>query len=591
MKLTLLTNPNPVTQEKMRFFADYFLFVNEFLGRLPDLPFDNPYSLTDKVKFQIENNTNHSSKYVPIYTKQLLSFYTSGSDKSEIKKLEPLYISLCSSDDRRQWLIDNGEFYIEIKRLHSEYQKNLFDENFASLFSFLKCKHNLKKHETSIRTSIQILVSQFRLNGYSKAHVDSCIGRILSHDDFPFPSSILRIKDIEQRTQAEKDFLKDRDLEKQFFGLKNLLERQDYQSGYFIYVIEGCTLESEITKDFKVEFEKVSFISPYHEDLKRFRLNLKKNDHASPFKTYPTFFGKNRLLAVVNLNYDTVEHSKETGLRMVRRELQQFNLYLNAELSLNDKHYLFSCELVTVDGGWLSGIKDKVTRIRRTDYDYLQKNAYSILRAVSGEAKQQILHDEDVFFKAISDGGMSGYWQYLENILWSAEIQKAKSHAKIAALFLRQTEDLRESFLQTINFLVHPFNFNYKEIGLTDDDLFINTGSKLKAWNKDFSILSVEQKIKSPFLLYAISYYKQFDLPSQKIKWREYFKSLSLELYDYRNSELHTGRVNAFTKIKLETIIPAIMNRARWTIIYACQKHQNLSFQELLKLLVSSDPI
>jgi len=56
MKLNFINNPDPNVQEKMRFFADYFLYVNEYLGRLPDIHFDNPYSLLDKIIFQIENN-------------------------------------------------------------------------------------------------------------------------------------------------------------------------------------------------------------------------------------------------------------------------------------------------------------------------------------------------------------------------------------------------------------------------------------------------------------------------------------------------------------------------------------------------------
>ena len=63
MKLSQRTNPDPNTQEKMRFFADYFLFVNEYLGRFPDLPFDNPFSIVDKIRFQMENNLSHAASY------------------------------------------------------------------------------------------------------------------------------------------------------------------------------------------------------------------------------------------------------------------------------------------------------------------------------------------------------------------------------------------------------------------------------------------------------------------------------------------------------------------------------------------------
>ncbi len=56
MKLNWLTNSDSNLQSKMRYFADYFLVTNDYLGRLPKLPFDNPLSLVNKIIFQIENN-------------------------------------------------------------------------------------------------------------------------------------------------------------------------------------------------------------------------------------------------------------------------------------------------------------------------------------------------------------------------------------------------------------------------------------------------------------------------------------------------------------------------------------------------------
>ena len=56
MKLNHIINENKFLEEKMRFFADYFSFTNEFLGKLPQVPFDNELSLVDKTIFQIQNN-------------------------------------------------------------------------------------------------------------------------------------------------------------------------------------------------------------------------------------------------------------------------------------------------------------------------------------------------------------------------------------------------------------------------------------------------------------------------------------------------------------------------------------------------------
>lgn len=84
MHLNFLTNPDPNRQEKMRFFADYFLFVNDFLGKLPDIPFDNPYSLLDKIIFQIEKNPDKFPTYIGNYFNQLFSFYKTKESKAEI---------------------------------------------------------------------------------------------------------------------------------------------------------------------------------------------------------------------------------------------------------------------------------------------------------------------------------------------------------------------------------------------------------------------------------------------------------------------------------------------------------------------------
>ena len=76
MRLNLLTNPNPLLQAKMRFFADSFNFYNEFLGTLPGFPFDNPISLLDKIAFQIRTNIDYCPKYIGNYLLELKDFDT-----------------------------------------------------------------------------------------------------------------------------------------------------------------------------------------------------------------------------------------------------------------------------------------------------------------------------------------------------------------------------------------------------------------------------------------------------------------------------------------------------------------------------------
>jgi hypothetical protein len=110
----------------------------------------------------------------------------------------------------------------------------------------------------------------------------------------------------------------------------------------------------------------------------------------------------------------------------------------------------------------------------------------------------------------------------------------------------------------------------------------------MKVLNRKVNILSLEKKIKSPFLRYAIDYYKEFDSIKQNRNWNEYMQSLILELYEYRNSKLHTGMVNSFADIKLKETLPIIVNKVRWDLIYTCKANPDLSFKEIINLLTEN---
>ena len=588
MNLNFLTNPDPNRQEKMRFFADYFLFVNKYLGKLPNIPFDNPYSLLDKIIFQIENNPKYFQNYIGNYFQQFFSFHDTKESKPEISVIEKLHrqYNLLPYKKKKQWVNDNSDFIDEIKRLHFEYKTKLFDENFSSLFSFINCSHTLIEHISEIKFSVQILVSQFRLNGYSKQHVDSSIDRILSRDNFPFPPHIVNIKNTSQQKKAQKEYLEKRNFKEQFFGLKNLLTRPQTQNGIFIYAIENCSLDSEINDSFKIIFDQVTFISPTHNLLKKLNQSILKNPNSLTEKINKFFFGKNILLAYIRLNYDVLKYAEEIGLKVVKQELRQFNNYLNADLKVNTKHFLFTNHLNKLEAANIS-LMDGVKHIRENDVRILESNPYETLRDILSEAKSQILYNEDIFFRAIETDDVTFYWHYIENTFWSINItDPLKIQEEFSKLLFKQIGKLKKEVLSAMNSLIiPPFGFDYKEIGLEEDDLFIPAGGLLKRMNPNFNILLFEHKIKSPFLSYLITYHKEFDSIDRNKSWNDYFKSLVLELYEYRNNKVHSGKVNLFAEIKLREALPLVMNKVRWDLINACKANPNLSFKELIDLL------
>ncbi len=508
MKLNFLKNPDLNLQEKMRFFADYFLFANEYLGKLPELLFDNPHSLTDKIIFQIENNLERCPVYIQNYFMQLFNFYKNPHvDRSvtlkEIENEYALYSHNKESKEKVIWIKQNNNFLNSLKILRSEYEEKLFDENFAALLSYMICPHPLANHKTEIQYCTQILVSQFRLNGHTKESVNKYIDRVVSLNiyDFPFPHEILQRNKHESFREAAQEFLNNRYFRKQFEGLRNLMNTPKIQKGYFMYAIEDCILDDEIKENFQITFDKVTFISPDHTLLQKLKQSVLEEDEEKTFKVYPKFFGKNKLLAYVNLYYEDKNATKDIGIKIVNEELLQLNGYLNAGLTLNANHYLFSEQFKEDD--WWSSVsihEIKHTRIDSNEYNSAKNNPFEKLKDSGSPAKNQILHNERIFLKAHVNDEISSYWQYLENMFWFEvkEIEDIKK--KSEQILLKQLGELKHDFLFNIGLLITPFHIREDEIGLSKKDIFTIHEQIIGERNFNFDIVSYRIKLKVFFL-------------------------------------------------------------------------------------------
>lgn len=266
--------------------------------------------------------------------------------------------------------------------------------------------------------------------------------------------------------------------------------------------------------------------------------------------------------------------------------MQRFNRYIDAELKVNAVDYLFSEDLLTALNGNISLSNQNAKYITSIDFVILKKNVHEVLRNVSSDAKNQILNNENVFFKSSSNDGISSYWQYIENIFWAVNITKtAEVQKNFSKILLRQIDKLKRDFLNQIKLLVFPIGFDYKEIGLDEEDIFVPASGILKTMDPNFNIILFESKITNHFLKEIIKYYKNFNSAEENKKWFEYFKTLILELCEYRNADVHSGKVNEFAKIKLRTVLPSIINNTRWHLINTCIANPSLSFKELIHSL------
>ncbi len=595
MRLTFLTNPDPIRQEKMRFFSDYYSFVNEFLGLLPEFPFENCLSLINKILFQIRNNLDNCAPYIENYYQQLNFFYSPNFIKKssafilvekDFQKMESKYNSCKSVKKKtikRDWINSHPSFIKHLERIEREFAKD-FDKNFDTLFRLLQCSHPLKEHVDAIKFCTHNLVAELRLKGHSQDALDGYINRLLGKEDFPLPPKIINIKNKELRNKKRTEFLSNRTFKEQFYGFKNIIDAYEFKSGFFIYKIENCFLDKKVQKEFYVQIEEVIFCSPFHSSLSKLRSSIKKRDKERPFKAYSRFFNERILLAFLKLSYESTDSAMKIGLSKVKQELIQLNGYINTNLSVNTNDYLFTESLsLGVEAHRFNISKKSIPTIDEHNLSVAKTNPYEILRTTKSIAKPQILSSENTFFLSVHDINLSFYWVYIENLFRDTKFQNNdERRKKIVRILLNCLVNFKNKFLVSMLDVLFTDMFVPKELGISHEDRkYAFQEIKMKRnFNFDFSQHAL--KIKNPIFDKMLLYQKNFLSNQQKEKWRQFFSSLILELYEFRNSELHSGKINPLSKMKLLTVIPTLINQVRRNFIDGCRDNPHLSFEDLI---------
>ena len=262
--LSLVTHANKNTQEKVRFFIDYYNFVNQEVGKFSDLQFENHLSLIEKCIYQIENNHKNPIPYLDNYISNPLMDFNGVLNKYEQKnalsKMTLDYLSMDNLKAKKKWLKTNKKIFLNsLKRIQKELDAFYFDESLNSLISFLKCKHKLRTHRKLLMLYTEIIVTEFKYNNFSKKGVREAISKIMSDNihSFPFADTITK-------KEEKEAFIKKRDFNSQFLGLKNLYEQKP-ETSYYIFRIINITNDEGV--EFKLEYGDVTLISAGHSDF------------------------------------------------------------------------------------------------------------------------------------------------------------------------------------------------------------------------------------------------------------------------------------------------------------------------------------
>ena len=600
MKFHSLTNTNPLLQEKMRFFADYFSFSNDFLGKLPELPFENGHSIVSKILFQLKNNRKHCIVYIENYITQLFQFYqydsvTKTTAFNAIEKyLEDMknYSAQNDKTPKLTWINHHPEFIEALELLQKEYEID-FEGNLEVAYKLITCNCSLLIHINQLKYCAHSLVSEFRLKGHSEESVSKYIDRLLKRD-FPLPPEILGLNEESEKASKTKEFLQNKVFKEQLYGLRNILQANIYQSGFFIFLVKDAYLDEELKAKFMVTLDKVTFVSANHKHLENLKNNFIKRYSKNDYNLAPNFFDSNYILAYLKLNYEKVEITQQIGLDLVKQELKQLNQYLHTNLTVDNQDFIFSKDIsLNVDSIRYGLGSNHNSRVQALFIQDAEENVFEQLRCIESQAKDKILQSETTFLKAFSSDEISSYWVYIENLFWNTEYEGIENIRKVVTkIFLKKFEREKGHIVSRIASAlgnIYHFGNTEESIGLSDKEVKFIVDEVFSRQNQDVDIYKYRRKISNPFLKDILPYIKNFYSTSQREKWKKFYSSILLELYEYRNIELHNGITLDSSKKKLLVSIPSLVNRLRWFFVDSARLNPHQDLDELIEAAIKKN--
>jgi len=178
-RIAIISNANKLVETKTAFFADYFGFYADKIGRLLETEPENPLSLVEKIIFQLTTSShikrgNYVSNYIDHHYFREDNFLKHFTSYTALKKEIKLFKSVTAKNEnelhvqRGKWLKRNTSFLPALEDFKIELEANMIRKAFDDLMTFLLCDHPLDEHQESIIYLTQILVSEAFFKGRKK---------------------------------------------------------------------------------------------------------------------------------------------------------------------------------------------------------------------------------------------------------------------------------------------------------------------------------------------------------------------------------------------------------------------------------------
>jgi len=573
--LNTITHIEPNIAEKVNYFADYFQFTNHRLGKFSSIQVENPLSLVEKIIHQMETNVERSTPYLKNYFSnsffsktEFLERFPSGNACN--LNIERYLSNELSKSKRNNFIKDNPLFLPELKSLANELKENIIDETLSALVSLLRCRHKLRHHIEGINFCTLILVTEFRYRNYSEKDIRDVISKIMSKDidKFPFPIEIKEKSNQVDYDKLREEHVRTRGFKGQFLGIKSLIEKES-NTCYLLFRINNL---SSTYKDFKLIYDDVTFISPYHSEIRLVRSSAKKDLFSKEF-----FQSKNKfIIGYTQVEFYSHEMEKSIAIDKIQNAVNYLNRKMKSESKLDSDFHLISKDFTACGSG--RTYKANLKKIDKVDFLRLDDNPFSYFDNLSSNTIKPFLFFEHDYQKAILENDVSKLWQYLENVIMtnpSFEKKKKNVISNIILLNYRKysKNQLRIDFVNTVS----GFNIAPASIGLTSKEQQFIMRNPMTINPNNY-----KKKIKRPFVSELIKLYQKNASKRNLSQVKEYYMSLLTEGHELRNMMIHRGEAHPKVEMKMKLLFPLLVTRFRKNIIDELKKYDGTDFSEVL---------
>ena len=441
----------------------------------------------------------------------------------------------------------------------------MFKKSLKEIISYLKCIHNISKHQNDLIHHTNILVSEFLLTNRAKDDIIETFTRIIPRDinNFPFPKSFLK-ENINSLIKAKKEYIENRTFDQQFEGILHFA-KETKKTEYFVFRIYNI----KAGKAFSFKYDQVTFYHPDYKKLKDLKIEIKQSPFSKDF-----FLKEDMILATVKVNASSKRIAEQIAINTIKRELEFLDYKCQANSLFESHSYVVTTDFKNLSSKWSR--KENSHTISEWNKKSLEYNPFLLLKKANKECKEHFLNYEYLYVKAQISRNPEDYWHYFETLLKINSGNTVNIINIISSILVLSSQENEKYLIE--NYLINSIiNSSANQLNISQEQYI-----KIRPSRK-FDLQKIENEIKHPFIKYL---YEKKKMMADNKYLKSYYTRILWDCYSQRNSVMHNYQRNEKGLILIDSKLPKLTLRFRETLINSMLENKELTFEKLVERLI-----